>query len=120
LVKREGRNLSQLVGDLPPRFTVSGLLRDFAPERSQVILSRFETGDEQRDRTALEAVLGPVCGGVVEVNRTDGIRVSFDRGDIVHLRPSGNAPEFRCYTEADTEDRAREINRLCLLRILDA
>ena len=30
--------------------------------------------------------------------------------EIVHLRPSGNAPELRCYTEAASETRAWEIN----------
>jgi phosphomannomutase len=27
----------------------------------------------------------------------------------VHLRPSGNAPEFRCYTEADSDARAQDL-----------
>jgi phosphomannomutase len=30
-------------------------------------------------------------------------------GDIVHFRPSGNAPELRCYTEAATPERAEEL-----------
>jgi phosphomannomutase len=34
--------------------------------------------------------------------------------EIIHLRPSGNAPEFRCYTEADTESRAEETNNICM------
>jgi phosphomannomutase len=38
------------------------------------------------------------------------VRISFDSEEIIHLRPSGNAPEFRCYTEADTPERARKIN----------
>lgn len=45
---------------------------------------------------------------------TDGLRIYFESGEIVHLRPSGNAPEFRCYTEADTESRAVEMNRICM------
>jgi phosphomannomutase len=28
---------------------------------------------------------------------------------VVHLRPSGNAPELRCYVEADSEARAEGI-----------
>jgi phosphomannomutase len=50
-------------------------------------------------------------GGVASVNDLDGLRMTFDSGDIVHLRPSGNAPELRCYTEADSEERAWEVNR---------
>ncbi len=40
---------------------------------------------------------------------TDGLRVTLESGDIVHLRPSGNAPEFRCYVEADTQARADQL-----------
>ena len=35
---------------------------------------------------------------------------TFDNHDIVHLRPSGNAPELRCYTEAASAQRAAEVN----------
>jgi phosphomannomutase len=35
----------------------------------------------------------------------------------VHLRPSGNAPELRCYAEADDESRARALCDACLARI---
>jgi phosphomannomutase len=34
------------------------------------------------------------------------MRLTLQNGDIVHLRPSGNAPELRCYAEADTEEKA--------------
>jgi phosphomannomutase len=43
------------------------------------------------------------------VDETDGLRVTLASGEIVHLRPSGNAPELRCYAEADTAARAREL-----------
>ncbi|HVI73717.1 MAG TPA: hypothetical protein VM683_01920, partial [Anaeromyxobacteraceae bacterium] len=44
-------------------------------------------------------------------NQVDGLRVTLAGGDIVHLRPSGNAPELRCYAEADTPARAVELSR---------
>ena len=42
-------------------------------------------------------------GDVVKLDTTDGVRITLSGGDIVHLRPrpSGNAPELRCYTEPD-------------------
>ena len=43
---------------------------------------------------------------------TDGLRITFSNDEILHLRPSGNAPELRCYTEADTEARAAAINAI--------
>ena len=48
-------------------------------------------------------------GEIIDVNYTDGIRIVFDNGDVSHLRPSGNAPEFRNYATADTQERADEI-----------
>ena len=41
-------------------------------------------------------------------------RLYAAHGFAVHLRPSGNAPEFRCYNEAATVDRAGELNTACM------
>jgi phosphomannomutase len=54
---------------------------------------------------ALAQFLSPL-GHVVSVDRTDGLRATLSSGEIVHLRPSGNAPEMRCYTEGATSARA--------------
>ena len=45
-------------------------------------------------------------GPEAAIDLTDGLRVTFADGLIVHLRPSGNAPELRCYAEADTAQKA--------------
>ncbi|WP_369922687.1 hypothetical protein [Marinomonas polaris] len=37
---------------------------------------------------------------VVSIDETDGLRMTLNSGDIIHLRPSGNAPELRCYVES--------------------
>ncbi|MFH1664518.1 MAG: hypothetical protein ABIA77_00005, partial [Candidatus Omnitrophota bacterium] len=47
--------------------------------------------------------------GITSINFIDGIRVVFAGGDAAHIRPSGNAPEFRLYATADTKERAAEI-----------
>ena len=46
---------------------------------------------------------------MISINWIDGIRITFENGDVSHLRPSGNAPEFRNYGEAATQARAEEI-----------
>jgi phosphomannomutase len=46
---------------------------------------------------------------IESVNFIDGIRIGFADGNIAHMRPSGNAPEFRMYAEADTLEKAMEI-----------
>jgi phosphomannomutase len=51
---------------------------------------------------------------VAAVDHTDGVRVTFASGEIAHLRPSGNAPELRAYTEAASAARARAMNDICM------
>lgn len=63
--------------------------------------------------------LAPQPGGVRGTDQTDGLRVRFQSGDIVHLRPSGNAPELRCYAEADSPERAKLLCDACLPRVLE-
>ena len=112
--RQESCVLSHLTERLPQRFTASDRLKDFPVERSQAILSRFTTDSAETDFKAIEEVFGTICGNVASINRTDGIRITFENEEIVHLRPSGNAPEFRCYTESDFNDRAVTLNRLIM------
>jgi phosphomannomutase len=106
--------LAALTEELPARFTYSDRIKDFPTELSAGRLAVFATGDAAADRTAAGAVFGPAFGDVAAVDHTDGVRITFANGDIAHLRPSGNAPELRAYTEADSADRARDMNRLCM------
>lgn len=48
-------------------------------------------------------------GDITALNLLDGIKITFVNGDISHLRPSGNAPEFRNYSAGDSRQRAIEI-----------
>lgn len=50
-------------------------------------------------------------GGIRWINFLDGIRMRFGNGDVVHVRPSGNAPQLRIYACASSPDRAGEIVR---------
>ena len=91
--------ISRLLAELPQRFTVSNKLKEFPTERSNAkIIELLEGGAEAIEASFSE--LGPVAG----IDNTDGLRMTFESGEILHLRPSGNAPELRCYTEADSED----------------
>ncbi len=56
---------------------------------------------------------------VVETNQLDGLRMTLNNDEIVHLRPSGNAPELRCYAEASSNDRAEKIVKAVLTYIID-
>ncbi|MFA6970494.1 MAG: phosphomannomutase [Gallionella sp.] len=104
--------VSALMHDLPARFTASDRLQNFPVETSRRLILEL-TNDAQ----ALQRYLAPDDAKPVDCNTTDGLRISFDNGEIVHLRPSGNAPELRCYCEAATEQRAKQLVQTVLARI---
>lgn len=114
LATREGKTISELAADLPRRYTASDRLKDFSQEQSRSILDIFNTGDVSKDKASVTDVFGKLCGNCCYIDRTDGVRMTFDNEEIIHLRPSGNAPEFRVYNEAATEDRVKELNTACL------
>lgn len=111
LARRQGVPVSQLASRLPARFTASDRLKDFPIE-----ISTKRIADLVEDPQRLVQLL-PGLGSVVQTDVTDGLRVTFDNDEVVHLRPSGNAPELRCYTEADSAQRARDLNAMCLDRL---
>jgi phosphomannomutase len=117
LAKAQRKKISELAAGLPARFTASDRLKDFAKEKSAAILAQFSTGSAAADTAAMKKMFGEICGPVAGVNRTDGLRITFVNGEVIHLRPSGNAPEFRCYAEAASDARAREITVRALAKI---
>jgi phosphomannomutase len=112
LVEARSRDvkMSALSASLPPRYTASDRLKEYPTERSRALIESLISGGA----AAMERLFGALCGKILSVDTTDGLRMTFDNGEIVHLRPSGNAPEFRCYNEAASEARAVELNRACL------
>lgn len=108
--RREGTSLSELLRRLPAVFNCSGILRRFPQEVGGRIVQRLaEGGVEEAKR-----VFGKVFGSPLALDLTDGARMTFAGDRIVHLRPSGNAPEFRCYSEAPSQEDADRINREAL------
>ena len=116
--REQGLPISELVAQLPARYTHSDRIKEFPLEMSRKMIAQLTSGDFARDAEAFKRLFGTICGGVTAIDYTDGVRFSFDSGEIVHLRPSGNAPELRCYSEADSVERAAEINRECLTIIV--
>ena len=113
------RPLVDLCADLPQRVTWSDRLKDFPTATSQAILAWLVAGGEAEQRARITACFHALCGALAGIDQTDGLRLSFASGDVVHLRPSGNAPELRCYTEADSETRARQLNANALALVRD-
>ncbi|WP_232411051.1 phosphomannomutase [Methylophilus sp. 5] len=94
-VKRQRKPLSALVAALPQRYTASDRLQNFATERSKSLLEHWSSAAGQM----LQAL--NLDETMSSVDTTDGLRVTCVSGNIIHLRPSGNAPELRCYVETD-------------------
>jgi len=109
--------ISALQDELPPRYTYSDRLKDFPTELSRSHLEEFMLDDTGHALDNVAGFLGPDFVPPIAIDHTDGVRITLENGEIVHLRPSGNAPELRCYTEADSEARARELNRLAMERL---
>jgi phosphomannomutase len=114
---KEGKTISELFSSLPQRYTASDRLKDFPDEKSEAILNFFTTGRSEGDKERIEVVFGDLCGDLVKIDRTDGIRMTFANQEVIHLRPSGNAPEFRCYNEAESITRVLEINTICMAKL---
>lgn len=121
MVREQKMCVVDLLRKLPKRFTVSDRLKEFPTEISKAKLA------EIREQKLGEKLFGkfaakpskfnkgaPFHGKMVSLNEVDGYRMEFDSGDIVHLRPSGNAPEFRCYVETEGKERSAELLADCL------
>ncbi|MDP2873782.1 MAG: hypothetical protein Q8N84_00570, partial [bacterium] len=46
----------------------------------------------------------------VSVNELDGLKFTFPNDDWLLFRPSGNAPEFRVFSESQDSERAKKLN----------
>lgn len=118
LVAARARSVSALVDALPRRATHSDRLVDFPPDRRDALIGWLLVEDDRdvRLNDAFCAVAGARLGGV---DLTDGVRMAFANGHVIHLRGSGNAPELRCYTEAGEPEAARALAAAALKIVID-
>ena len=101
MVKDKNCKLSELSLDLPSRFTASDRLQHLPSDVSHQLLTAL--AGSMSSMNSLFKKFGAV---VSDLDQTDGLRITFDNDEIVHFRPSGNAPELRCYAEAKDQIRA--------------
>jgi phosphomannomutase len=90
------QSITSCVKELPSRFTYSDRIKNFETSRSQEIIKKGIDDTQQ-----LLSFLGFDDHKAKTINTVDGLRITLENGDVIHLRPSGNAPELRCYSEAD-------------------
>lgn len=117
----KGLSLIELFAKVATRHSRAGLLKNFPRPVSQRIIDRFSPATTAPGEFAAED-LRPICsdlkrfftaehgfGSISRLNYVDGVRITFDNGEIAHLRPSGNADELRMYAVADSLERAEAI-----------
>jgi phosphomannomutase len=103
LAANKKQPLSEIAASFHLPYAAAGRLENFAVETSAALMAHLRAS-----RDNLAAFLAPIAA-VAATSEIDGLRVTLADGRIVHLRPSGNAPEMRCYVEAGTEDEARAL-----------
>lgn len=108
-----GGTLSDLLETLPARRTATDRLQNVPREASLQIVDSILGGD-------LSILPTEILGDLEATDQTDGVRLTFSSGRIVHIRPSGNAPELRCYVEAASDEQACEVLSVTLARLRDA
>ncbi len=105
-------NISALVTEVSKRFSASDRIKDFATAKSQQLINQHKD-----DPSQLVSLLG-FDEAVMNSDTTDGLRITLANSDIIHLRPSGNAPELRCYAEAADESTAQALVTKVLAKVI--
>lgn len=95
--------LSQIAASFRLPFAAADRLEHFPVETSAALMAHLRSSDDN-----LSDFLAPI-GQVAAKSDIDGLKVTLEAGQVVHFRPSGNAPEMRCYVEAKTETDARNL-----------
>lgn len=82
------------VAQEPPVVTVADRLQNVEQAKSQTLLAHW-----QQTPPARAAFLATLGKHERSLDLTDGLRMILTDGDVIHIRPSGNAPELRLYIE---------------------
>lgn len=112
LAKKNKTSLSESLKLFPKRFVYSTSIKGVPTETSQDILKKISKKD-----LAAKKLAGKLFGLPAEILKfdfTDGARMILANSEIVHIRPSGNAPEIRVYVEADDLVRAEDLAKQIL------
>lgn len=91
LLEQSGKKLSHLVATLP-RFYLYRLKIDCPMALNQKILDQAAG-----------------CFKGIKTETLDGLKIWLDNSSWILFRPSGNAPEFRVFAEAETKEKAEKL-----------
>ncbi len=102
-VVAQSRPLAEVAAAFAFKAAASNRLKNVATEKSAAFVSRL-----QEDKVFLSDLMAPL-GGVAGQDARDGLRIAAKNGEVVHFRPSGNAPELRVYVEALSQERSAQL-----------
>ncbi|TRL39071.1 phosphomannomutase [Rhizobium straminoryzae] len=105
LARQQGKTLSATAADFRLPIAAADRLENFPVATSSALMAHLRATPDN-----LAGFLAPL-GRVRSSTDVDGLRTTLEDGRIIHLRPSGNAPEMRCYVEAATEEDAASLLR---------
>ena len=113
---KNARPISHLAREYALPIADAERVTDYAQERSSALMAHLRESDANID-TFLASI-----GKVRAKSDIDGLRLFLEDGRTIHFRPSGNAPEMRCYVEAADETAARALLKqgLALIEDFDA
>lgn len=100
---KAGQSLSALATAYSLPIALSDRLENFAVERSGALMAYLRASADN-----LAGLVAPL-GQVKSVSDIDGLRITLADDSVVHVRPSGNAPEMRCYVEAKDQAAAEAL-----------
>ncbi len=107
--------VSARVAREPAVVTLADRLQEVPQEASLPFVTAL-----REDAGARSAFLRKLDATEDSLDLTDGVRMRLTDGRIVHVRPSGNAPELRLYVEAQDRDGAEALMRAGLTALRDA
>lgn len=103
LARTSGRPLSQVAADFRLPHALADRIENVAVDKSAALMTHLRVSGGN-----LHEFIRPL-GVVAAVSDIDGLRIGLSDGSVVHFRPSGNAPEMRCYVEAGDSDAAASL-----------
>ena len=109
--KKTKKPLSQFAASFALPVALADRLEHFPVESSSRLMAELMASNAACDE------FFSAFGKVKKRDKTDGLRVTLADGAVIHLRPSGNAPEFRCYVEAATHGEAEALLKRAMARI---
>ncbi len=106
MMAETGKNIGEYLNELMQEFG------GYYPDRSGVSVDRSLAGEplikklgsiNEKYKTGMTVSIGGVARSIKRVIDVDGIKLVFDDGSWLMIRPSGTEPKVRFYIEARTE-----------------